>query len=200
MQYVIACIFIILIFAYLLYRILRRKRTKQPLEIDAYPINPLKSQTRNCIYLFGDFTLIDRKGKDISYLLSTRLQQVFCLILFHSKEVGISSKLLSHLLWPDKPKDKVKTSRGVAINNLRKVLQEIDGIEIVFEDGHFRMIINSECFCDYLEINKEVNNNEGQISDDFYNIIRRGKFLLGHDDPILDEEKSKTEKIIIEIL
>ncbi len=200
LQYVIACIFIILIFAYLLYRILRRKRTKQPLEIDAYPINPLKSQTRNCIYLFGDFTLIDRKGKDISYLLSTRLQQVFCLILFHSKEVGISSKLLSHLLWPDKPKDKVKTSRGVAINNLRKVLQEIDGIEIVFEDGHFRMIINSECFCDYLEINKEVNNNEGQISDDFYNIIRRGKFLLGHDDPILDEEKSKTEKIIIEIL
>ncbi len=200
LHYVLLGIVIILVLTYIFYRILNAKRTKKLLEINTYPITPLKNPIRNCIYLFGDFTLIDRKGKDISYLLSTRLQQVFCLILFHSKEVGISSKLLSHLLWPDKPKDKVKTSRGVAINHLRKVLQEIDGIEIIFEDGHFRMIITSECYCDYLEINKEVLNSEGQISDNFYNIIRRGKFLLGHDDPILDEEKSKTEKIIIEIL
>ena len=87
--------------------------------------------TANSMYLFGDFSVFDRSGRNISYMFSLRIKQIFCLILRYSDADGISSKQLSDLIWPDKPKDKVKNSRGVAINHLRKILKELDGIELV---------------------------------------------------------------------
>lgn len=84
--------------------------------------------TVNSMYLFGDFSVFDRNGRNISYMFSLRIKQIFCLILRYSDADGISSKQLSDLIWPDKPKDKVKNSRGVAINHLRKILKELDGI------------------------------------------------------------------------
>jgi len=154
----------------------------------------------NCIYLFGDFTVLNHQGMDVSHLFSARLKQVFCLILFHSKENGISSKLLSHLLWPDKPKDKVKTSRGVAINNLRKVMSELDDVEIVYEDGHFRVLFNAECYCDYHELIKQLDQNPTELSQDFYKIIERGQFLMGIDDPIFDQVKTDLENKLVDVL
>ena len=94
--------------------------------------------TVNSMYLFGDFSVFDRNGRNISYMFSLRIKQIFCLILRYSDADGISSKQLSDLIWPDKPKDKVKNSRGVAINHLRKILKELDGIELVYEKGCFR--------------------------------------------------------------
>lgn len=79
--------------------------------------------TVNSMYLFGDFSVFDRNGRNISYMFSLRIKQIFCLILRYSDADGISSKQLSDLIWPDKPKDKVKNSRGVAINHLRKILK-----------------------------------------------------------------------------
>ena len=76
--------------------------------------------TVNSMYLFGDFSVFDRNGRNISYMFSLRIKQIFCLILRYSDADGISSKQLSDLIWPDKPKDKVKNSRGVAINHLPK--------------------------------------------------------------------------------
>lgn len=70
--------------------------------------------------------------------------------LRYSDADGISSKQLSDLIWPDKPKDKVKNSRGVAINHLRKILKELDGIELVYEKGCFRFTLSSVFYCDYL--------------------------------------------------
>ena len=92
--------------------------------------------TVNSMYLFGDFSVFDRNGRNISYMFSLRIKQIFCLILRYSDADGISSKQLSDLIWPDKPKDKVKNSRGVAINHLRKILKELDGIELVLSLIH----------------------------------------------------------------
>ena len=66
--------------------------------------------TVNSMYLFGDFSVFDRNGRNISYMFSLRIKQIFCLILRYSDADGISSKQLSDLIWPDKPKDKVKNS------------------------------------------------------------------------------------------
>lgn len=97
----------------------------------------------NSMYLFGDFSVFDRNGRNISYMFSLRIKQIFCLILRYSDADGISSRQLSDLIWPDKPKDKVKNSRGVAINHLRKILKELDGIELVYEKGCFRFTLSS---------------------------------------------------------
>lgn len=160
-------------------------------------LQPATAPHINRIYLFGDFTVVDKQGMDISHLFSTRLQQVFCLILFQSDAAGISSNLLSHLLWPDKPKDKVKASRGVAINSLRKVLSELDGIEIIYEDGHYRAVVGSACYCDYQYLKEQLAAGMDILSDEILAVLERGEFLLGMDDPIFDKIKNRTESMLI---
>lgn len=162
----------------------------QPLEELAPP-----PALKNKIYLFGDFTVIDKHGRDISHLFSARLKQVFCLILFHSDAAGISSRLLSHLLWPEKPRDKVKTSRGVAISNLRKVLNEIEGVEIHYQEGHYRLIVEAPCSCDYWNIKRNCLYSAA-FSEQCQQAVERGEFLLGLDDPLFDTMKAETERAL----
>ncbi|KGE13686.1 kelch repeat-containing protein [Sphingobacterium deserti] len=179
-------------------------RYRRPKQADPEPLltaPPAKQHEQpqvNRINLFGDFTVLDRRGVDVSHLFSTRLQQVFCLLLFHSHHTGISSNLLTHLLWPDKPKDKAKTSRGVAINNLRKVLSELDGIEIVYEEGHYRVIVESICYCDYWRLQDLLANGTEILSPEILNMLERGEFLLGIDDPIFDKFKHDSESMLID--
>ena len=45
--------------------------------------------TVNSMYLFGDFSVFDRNGRNISYMFSLRIKQIFCLILRYSDADGI---------------------------------------------------------------------------------------------------------------
>lgn len=155
----------------------------------------------NAIYLFGEFKVFDRNQKDISHLFSTRLKQVFCLILTHQGESGISSALLSHLVWPDKSEDKVKNSRGVTINHLRKALSELDGIELRYEKGRFKIEQDADFYCDYtrcMELTSSLNITENR--DELIHLLGRGKFLQSTNQPIFDSTKADLEKNIIPLL
>jgi DNA-binding SARP family transcriptional activator len=149
----------------------------------------------NSIQLFGNFTVRDSKSRDITYMFSTQLKQVFCLILQYSvTEDGITSQHLSNLLWPDKPADKVKNSRGVTINNLRKTLNELDGIELVHENGHYKIILHEKAYCDYTKFLEIVAGHEmDEYRNEFAAIVSRGKFLHLSDDPLFDEFKEEAE-------
>lgn len=148
----------------------------------------------NSMYLFGDFSVFDRNGRNISYMFSLRIKQIFCLILRYSDADGISSRQLSDLIWPDKPKDKVKNSRGVAINHLRKILKELDGIELVYEKGCFRFTLSSGFYCDYLRFKAIVTENRiEECRQEFLHIVGRGKFVGFMDDPLFDGFKQDVE-------
>jgi DNA-binding SARP family transcriptional activator len=149
----------------------------------------------NSILLFGNFTVRDRKNRDITYMFSTQLKQVFCLILQHSiTEEGITSQHLSNVLWPDKPADKVKNSRGVTINNLRKTLSELDGIELVHDRGHYKIILHGEAYCDYIRCLQIIAAHQvEERRDEFAEIVSRGKFLYLSDDPLFDLFKEEAE-------
>lgn len=148
----------------------------------------------NSVYLFGDFSVFDRNGRNISYMFSLRIKQIFCLILRYSNADGISSQKLSDLIWPDKPKDKVKNSRGVSINHLRKILKELDGIELVYEKGCFRFILSSGFYCDYLRFMAIVTENRiEEYRQEFLHIVGRGKFVGFMDGPLFDGFKQDVE-------
>lgn len=179
---------------------LRRQNHKVSRPRDSSTSQP-SSIIKNRIRLFGEFSVIDKHGRDISHLFSARLKQVLCLMLFHKDAAGISSNLLSHLLWPDKPKDKAKTSRGVAINNLRKSISDIDGLEIIYEAGHYRLIYPSEDCCDYKEFKRHiVRSDEEKSSTVVREILQQGEFLLGLDDPLFDKVKAEVEASSIAFL
>ena len=163
----------------------------------------IESTTRpNSIYLFGDFTVRDRNNRDITYMFSAQLKQVFCVILQYSTtEDGIASQRLSSILWPDKPVDKAKNSRGVTINHLRRILSELDGMELIHKKGYFKIEQTKEFYCDYTRCLQLISTNkEEEYSGEFVEIVTRGKFLQLCDHPLFDSFKEELEKKLEPVL
>lgn len=151
-------------------------------------------QTKNSIYLFGEFSIFSRDRINISNSFSPRVKQVFLYLLFNSSKGGVLSSVLNEVFWKDKPDKKVKNLKGVTINQIRKLLSELDGIELVYEKGYFKILINpSVCYCDYISF---VNITESSVKVDderLYNILMRGKFLLGDNVSVFDSYKLSVE-------
>ncbi len=164
---------------------------KSILNIEQAPPKP------NSIYLFGEFMVRDRANKDITYMFSSKLKQAFLTILQHDLLYeGISSVQLSELLWPDKASDKVKNSRGVTINHLRKILSELDGIELVHEKGMFRIVFEGQSYYyDTIRCLEIIGSNDIEKNlSELLEIVSRGKFLKSIDQPDFDSFKEYVEE------
>ena len=151
----------------------------------------------NAVYLFGPFTVIDRNGRDITHLFSSRLRQVFIYILLHSAHGGVLSASLNEVFWPDKPDDKVKNLKGVTINQIRKNLAELDGVELVHDKGYFRLVF-TDCYCDYFRFRTLKNAEE--VENELGILLMRGKFLDGMDAGMMDHFKQKVEEFLSSFL
>ena len=151
----------------------------------------------NAVYLFGPFTVIDRNGWDITHLFSSRLRQVFIYIFLHSTHNGVLSASLNEVFWPDKPDDKVKNLKGVTINQIRKNLAELDGVELVHDKGYFRLVF-TDCYCDYFRFRTLKNAEE--VENELGILLMRGKFLDGMDAGMMDHFKQKVEEFLSSFL
>ena len=151
----------------------------------------------NAVYLFGPFTVIDRNGRDITHLFSSRLRQVFIYILLHSTHNGVLSASLNEVFWADKPDDKVKNLKGVTINQIRKNLVELDGVELVHDKGYFRLVF-TDCYCDYFRFRTLKNAEE--VENELGILLMRGKFLDGMDAGMMDHFKQKVEEFLSSFL
>jgi two-component SAPR family response regulator len=194
---IISCIFATVVAAYVLYRKLKSPEVQDAADDLHKPDNKKAEQPvlPNSVYLFGDFTVRDRRNKDITYMFSVRLKQMFCLILQYSQEGGITSQRLSNLLWPGKPENKVKNSRGVTINHLRKALSELDGIELIYDKGCFRIVQTKESYCDYTRCVQIIPSNKtDEDRKELVEILTRGKFLKFLDQPLFDSFKMAVER------
>lgn len=167
----------------------------------------------NTLYLFGNFTACGRNGRDISYLFTDKLRVLFCLILQHSAEGGISSQQLGYEMWGDKTPEKIKNSKSVAINHLRRVLKEFEGVTLVYEAGKFKLNIQPNSHnelrtdltfhCDYLSLLDLLNDDSTSLYERcsaILDIVCRGKFLALIDTPVLDTFKSNTEQLLLKPL
>lgn len=167
----------------------------------------------NTIYLFGHFTACGRNGRDISHLFTDKLRVLFCLILQHSAEGGISSQQLGYEMWGDKTPEKIKNSKSVAINHLRRALKEFEGVTLVYEAGKFKLNIQPNSHnelrtdptfhCDYLSLLDLLNDDSTSLYEHrsaILDIVCRGKFLALIDTPVLDTFKSNTEQLLLKPL
>lgn len=180
------------------YRSRKKERSHSP-EKGVHAPSPSKTRLRarpNAIFLFGEFTVRDRENKDITYMFSKKLKETFCILLkFSEEEGGVSSQSLSKLLWPETSPQKVKNTRNVTLNRLRKILEEIDGIELIYEKGLFRLDQVEPFYCDYTRYMwlRPLLQNATDY-EEFIEIVTRGKFLQNEDDPFYDAMKEHTEK------
>lgn len=150
------------------------------------------------ICLFGDFTVTDRDGNDITNLFTNQQTLLLCLLIKRGGN-GISTRRLSSILWPDKEEDRVKNSRGVAINNLRRSLSRLDGVGVAYRDGRYYLETADVRRCDWLELESALKDKD-MDKDRILSIISRGKFLKSVDDGIFDDFKEKVENIVYPLL
>lgn len=195
--------FIILGIGVLLLRSGRKKGKVSPIFDISNPFNRIndkqKTQPRaNSIFLFGEFVVSNRDNRDITYMFSKKLKETFCLLLQYSQErEGITSTHLSRVLWPEKPPQEVKNIRNVTLNRLRKILEELDGIELLYEKGMFTLMQEDPIYCDYTRCMQILSANHWEAEyKELIEIVTRGKFLENEDKPFYDSLKENTEKLI----
>lgn len=200
----------------------RRRRIIRHNRKNKIPVAPVRP---NSFYLFGNFMAFDRKGRDISYMFTNKLCELTILLLSRGPE-GLSSKLLGTMLWADRDADKIKNLRSVTINHLRKVLQEMDGVQLIYSEGAFRLITELVFYIDANELfsiiesendstasttipSKATDNNKISGFDpklctatDFrlLQILKRGKYLRNIDSPNLDDCKSQMESVLLPVV
>jgi len=143
----------------------------------------------NSIQLFGGFHIYNNQGKDLISDFSPKLKEILLLILLrsfnHYQYKGITSEELSSIIWPDSSSESVKSSRGVAINKIRKLLSSVDGVDLEFSDKLWLIKINNGARCDYAEFLRFIDaakNGNGQKMNSLSSLIiitQNGEFLKG---------------------
>lgn len=159
---------------------------------------------KNAVYLLGEFMAFDKKGKDITYLFSPKIKQLFILILLSSKDgSGIISKKISHILWPEKDIAKTKNIKGVTFNHLRNIINDIDGIELTFLNDIYIFNITGAFFCDYyfvVDALKKPDDEKEKLILDHFELIHRGALLNDMPDTWLDDYKISYEEHLMGLL
>ena len=150
----------------------------------------------NSIYLFGEFTVTDRNGTVITDLFSQQTKALL-LLLFRAEDKGISSSRISGILWPDKEPERARNSRGVAVSNLRKALGSLDGINLTYEEGVYRLRLAEPFHLDFYDFKRLISEGdaEGALC-----ILSRGRFLKDTQNHLSDGFKSDAEALIIPFL
>ncbi len=97
----------------------------------------LPAQSRPSILLFGQFTILDKEGTNISKLFSPLVKELFLLLLLHSlpDKKGITSEKINETLWPGRAAKDAKNNRSVNIVKLKAILDKLGHYTLEKEDS-----------------------------------------------------------------
>ncbi|OJU55744.1 MAG: hypothetical protein BGN96_12125 [Bacteroidales bacterium 45-6] len=190
--WVLVPIVLLLIILFPTFRMKRKadKRKKQVMEklkgLEQAPTLPMP----NSLYVFGDFKVMDSHNRDIAHLFSPKVKQLFLYILFIGIEngEGVDSQEIHTAIWPDKTPENAKNLKGVALNQIRKILADMLGIQLVYKNGYFKFDLDDQFYFDYLDFMRLTNKSTAELIDEqtiqqIASITARGIFLKSVDFP-----------------
>lgn len=178
------------------------KRKKAGRISNNYTVN---EPDRNKILLFGELKVIDRDGTDISELFTPKVKELFLFILLNSvkNNVGVEISLINETLWPGVSIQNMTNNRAVTLNKLRKILEKLEGMEIVAQNGLLFAKVGKSMYCDFAEAyflcHKQRNLSKTEL-DHFFHIVKTGRLLKGISWPWLDEVMGYTGNQVIDNL
>ena len=191
----------LIITALLIFLIIKRFGSKKAIPINDTPVDLF----RNYIQLFGEFKVIDKKGEEVTDLFTPKVKELFLFVLIYTIKSGIGANIqeINDVLWSGISSRKVANNRSVTLNKLRKILLQIDGIEIISTGGYLQAKIKKPFYCDYVTAYKlcqipEELSKQQLIS--FFEVVKRGRFLKGIHWPWLDEIRGLTGNQVIDNL
>ena len=164
-----------------------------------------KKQPANSIRLFGEFCVMDSEGEEITALFTPKLKQLFLLLLVHSSRGvnGISSNALTELIWGSEASSKnTKSLRSVSILKLRKILERMDRVEILFTSNRYLLQFTGSVTCDYLRclamLKQSIDDKESL--ERLLAILYQGEIFEQESHPWLDDTKSYICNSVVDVL
>jgi DNA-binding SARP family transcriptional activator len=192
----------VLMIAALIFLIVAKRSNKKKTGIS---MEPTIEREENKIQLFGEFKAINNKGEDITDLFTPKVKELFLFVLIYTLKSGIGANIrdINDVLWTGISSRKVANNRSVTLNKLRKILVDIDGIEIISTTGYLQAKIKKPFYCDYVRAFKLCQIPEGlskQQLISFFELVKRGRFLKGIHWEWLDEIRGFTGNQVIDNL
>jgi len=192
---------VIIIVGLLIFVAGKRFNRKKTISLNESPAELIK----NKIQLFGEFKAIDNTGEDITDLFTPKVKELFLFVLIYTLKSGIGANItdINDVLWSGISSRKVANNRSVTLNKLRKILLQIDGIEIISTGGYLQAKIKKPFYCDYVSAFKLCQISESlskQQLISFFEMVKRGRFLKGINWPWLDDIRGFTGNQVIDIL
>lgn len=180
-----------------------RKRTKA--NKPSASVQLPSSKTANQIQLFSEFKVIDSNGENITKLFTPKVKELFLYVLIHTirNEVGARISDINEHLWSGIEPKKIANNRAVTLNKLRKILKEINGIEIEIQNRYLVAQLDDSLFCDYIEAFKLCKIPGGmskQQLETFFALVKKGRFLKGTTLDWMDEIKGFTGNQVLDNL
>jgi len=160
---------------------------------------------KSAIFLFRQFEVLDKDGKDISSRFTPLLKELFLLLLLYSQKdsKGMSTGLLKDILWFDKEQQSANNNRAVNIGKLKTILDTVGGFEIISNPYNIRIELKEDIYCDYIKVLALLHNeslNKDQIME-LVAIVARGAFLPESNYEWLDPFKAEiSDKLIDNLL
>lgn len=165
-------------------------------------IEKFERRKQNSIWLLNDFRVFDRNGHDITYRFATKLRHAFIVLFMESYfRNGILSADFSDLLWPSLNKIQQKNNRGVVINNLRKIFEDMDGVSILKDEMHWKISFSEKVYIDYIEVRKLiVTIHDEQTSELVLDYFSFGNLLRNETWDYVDQFKDGYSAAVIDVL
>lgn len=146
-----------------------------------------------CILLFGQFTVIDKEGNNISRLFSPLVKELFLLLLLHSlpDRKGITSEKINETLWPGRAVKDAKNNRSVNIVKLKNILDKLGHYTLEKENNKWVLHFDDEQVdIDLLQYFTLADRKDNKAIQLLVNITGRGGLLAETEYSWLDKFKS----------
>lgn len=125
---------------------------------NSMPGLPVKENRKSTsIILMGGFQIFDSSGTDITGQFTPTIKQLFLLIYLSSilDKKGISSEMLTELLWSDKSATSARNNRNVNISKIRLILEKVSPkLLLTHENTFWKIEHDDSVYSDILDSQK----------------------------------------------
>ncbi|KXX71785.1 hypothetical protein [Flammeovirga sp. SJP92] len=165
-------------------------------------------QGKNAFLIFGKLELIDRDGNKITDQITEKLRQLFLIVLFYpyTHKRPVSTSELTQLLWPNAPKPKSKNNRSVTVRRLRIILEQCDGIQLVYNNKGWSFEYAPDFYNEFevfTQLKTQLESDNFESSDcfiAFFHIVAKGNLLRPMAFEYLDDTISNLKTDLINTL
>jgi MYXO-CTERM domain-containing protein len=191
----------------LLFSLRRRRRRRKEEEGTDEPENGAPAAAvKPAIQLFGNFSVTDAGGQDLTRQFTPLLKELFLLIMLYTVKSGhgISVETLNEILWNDKSDKAAKNNRSVNMLKLKGILEKLGSCSFKKESGKWVFVYSPEevqiDLADFLRLAENRAALDREKVRCLLQIVKRGAFLSQTDYEWLDDIKSDVSNKVLDIL